>query len=184
VDDREMIADLLNHLGANVREMVAGLSPDELAWRPDARGNSVGVTAWHFARWLDVLTARVLTDGPVSAERWHADGWAARTGYDPTGAGYKGLGVVTGYTAEEVGAIPNLPAVDLLAYLDQTIADLRSAVLAYPPGGLSTAVPGIGAPRSVYAAVKPILFGSIGHAGEIAALNGLRERAAVGAGAG
>jgi hypothetical protein len=40
-------------------------------------------------------------------------------------------------------------------------------------------VPGIGAPRSVYAAVKPILCGCLGHAGEIAALNGLRERAAV-----
>ena len=184
MDDREVFADLLNILGANVREMVEGLSPEELAWRPDALGNSVGVTVWHFARWLDVLTARVLADGPVSAERWHADGWAARTGYDPTGTGYKGLGVVTGYTAEDVDAIPNLPGADLLAYLDQTIADLRTAILAHPPGGLSTPVPGIGAPRSVYAAVKPILFGSIGHAGEIAALNGLRERAAVGSVAG
>jgi hypothetical protein len=184
MDDREMIADLLATLGSDVREMVAGLSPEELAWRPDALGNSVGVTVWHFARWLDVLTARVLTDGPVSAERWHAGGWAERTGYDPTGVGYKGLGVVTGYSAEEVDAIPALPAEDLLSYLDHTIADLREAILAQPPGGLSTPVPGIGAPRSVYAAVKPILFGSIGHAGEIAALNGLRERAAVGAGAG
>ena len=78
-------------------------------------------------------------------------------GYDPTGIGYKGLGVVTGYTAEEVDVIPNLPAADLLAYLDQTIADLRDAILAHPPGGLSASVPGIGAPRSVYAAVKPIL---------------------------
>lgn len=181
MDDREMIADLLTDLGADVREMVGGLSTEELAWRPDALGNSVGVTVWHFARWLDVLSARVLTDGPVDAERWHADGWAARTGYDPTGIGYKGLGVVTGYTAADVDAIPNLPAADLLAYLDQAIADLHTAVLAYPPGGLSTPVPGIGAPRSVYAAVKPILFGCIGHAGEIAALNGLRERAAVGA---
>jgi hypothetical protein len=180
MDDREMIADLLTALGTDVREMVEGRSLDDLAWRPDALGNSAGVTVWHFARWLDVLTARVLADGPASAERWHADGWAARTGYDPTGIGYKGLGVVTGYTAEDVDAIPNLPAADLLAYLDRTIADLRSAVLAYPPGGLSASVPGIGAPRSVYSAVKPILFGSIGHAGEIAALNGLRERSAVG----
>ena len=179
-----MIADLLTDLQSDVRAMVEGLSPDELAWRPDALGNSVGVTVWHFARWLDVLSARVLVNGPVDAEHWHAGGWAARTGYDPTGIGYKGLGVVTGYTADDVDAIPNLPAPDLLAYLDQTIADLRAAILAYPPGGLSSSVPGIGAPRSVYAAVKPILFGSIGHAGEIAALNGLRERAAVGAVAG
>src|SRR5215210_2399728 len=129
MDDREVIADLLNDLGAAVREMVEGLSLDELAWRPDALGNSVGVTVWHFARWLDVLSARALTDGPVGAERWHADGWAARTGYDPTGIGYKGLGVVTGYSAGDVDAIPNLPAADLLAYLDQTIANLRGAVL-------------------------------------------------------
>jgi hypothetical protein len=181
VDDREMIADLLTTLGDDVRAMVAGLSPEELAWRPDALGNSAGVTVWHFARWLDVLAARVLTDGPVSAERWHADGWAARTGYDPTGIGYKGLGVVTGYSAEDVDAVPIMPAEDILAYLDQTIADLRAAVLSYPAGGLSTPVPGIGAPRSVYTAVKPILYGSIGHAGEIAALIGLRERVAVGA---
>ena len=184
MDDREVLADLLTDLGASVREMAESLSPDDLAWRPDSLGNSVGVTVWHFARWLDVLSARVLTDGPVSAERWQADGWARRTGYDPTGIGYKGLGVVTGYTADDVDAIPNLPAPDLLSYLDQTISDLSAAILAYPPGGLSAPVPGIGAPRSVYAAVKPIVFGSIGHAGEIAALNGLRTRAAVGVAAG
>src|SRR5688572_3323215 len=118
MDERVLLDDWLGTLGELTHEAVASLSPAELAWQPDPLANSVGLTVWHCARWLDVLAVRVLDDRPAEDELWQAGGWATRTGYDPRGIGYRGLGVITGYTAEEAAAVPDLPAEDLLAYLD------------------------------------------------------------------
>src|SRR5260370_30284396 len=106
-----------------------GLSPTELAWRPDAQGNSIGVTVWHYSRWLDLLVVRFLQNRSAGEEQWHTQGWATRTGYDPRGIGFAGLGAITGYTQEEVAAIPQMSGEELLAYLDQACTVLRQYLL-------------------------------------------------------
>jgi hypothetical protein len=55
----EFYADLLMALSAWAHSEVEGLSVEELVWQPDAEGNNIAVTVWHFSRWLDI-TARLL----------------------------------------------------------------------------------------------------------------------------
>src|SRR6266496_5737149 len=109
----EMLADLVTTLANGIHKEVAGLSVPELTWRPDAEGNSIGVTVWHCSRGLDVLKVRFLKQQPAEAEQWYTQGWAEKTGYDHRGIGSGGLGMLSGYTQEDVAAIPVLPAAEL-----------------------------------------------------------------------
>src|SRR5690348_12776309 len=102
--DVELYADLLGALSTWAHLEVEGLGAAELAWQPDAEGNSIAVTVWHFSRWLDVTARLMLGKGP-GEELWLTGGWAERTGYHPQGKGLQGLGVVTGYTLQEVAEI-------------------------------------------------------------------------------
>jgi hypothetical protein len=176
VKDKELLADLVQHLAQQVREEVENLSAEELAWQPDSEANSIGVTVWHFSRWLDLLGVRAFENRPAEEEQWYTRGWAEQTGYRPLGIGYAGLGAITGYTQEEVKAIPPLPASGLLAYLEQVSEALRQKILALPDGGLEQTAPGLGGKRTYYQFVKPILMGSFGHVGEIAALKAMHAR--------
>jgi DinB superfamily len=172
----ELLADLVQTLAASLREELGELSPEALAWQPDPEGNGIGITVWHVSRWLDLLAVQILQARPAPEEQWHTRGWAARTGYDPRGIGYRGLGALTGYTWAEVEAVPPLPAADLLAYLDQAATALRDHLLALPTAALWQPAPGGNGTRTVYDYVKGPLLGAYGHIGEIAALKALRAR--------
>ncbi len=177
--DIELLADWVAKLAADLREEIADLDAEALAWRPDAEGNSIGVTVWHVARWLDVLAVQILQNRPATDEIWHTAGWAAQTGYDPQGIGYRGLGAITGYTQAEVAAIPTLSAPDLLAYLDAVCAALQEQLLALSPDALTEPTPGFGSKYPRYTWIKMLIPGCFGHVGEIAALKALRARALV-----
>jgi hypothetical protein len=114
---------------------------------------------WHFSRWLDVVGC-AFTGEPPSGELWHTAGWAARTGYDPTGIGGHSLGVLTGYTWAEVAQVPTLSAAELLA--PSTGRDAHR--------GPAHPAPGLGGTRSRYSRLSAMLQGSFGHVGEIEAL--------------
>lgn len=174
----EVYADLVASLNEKMRHRVAKLSPEALAWQPDAEGNSVGVTVWHVARWLDVI-ARIFQQRPQSDELWLTQGWAARTGYNPQGIGYQGLGALTSYTQEEVAAIPQLNASELLTYLDQSSEALRAYLLSLPSfDALLEPVPGWSQPETTKLQLfKVVLIGCLGHVGEIEALTAMMTRA-------
>jgi DinB superfamily len=170
-----VLAAWLGDLNTMVHQHIAALSAEELAFQPDPQGNSIGVTVWHFSRWLDVV-GRAFTGEPPSAELWYTGGWAARTGYDPTGIGYHGLGVLTGYTWAEVVQVPALSAAELLDYLDQVTDRLLSALDQMPTEVLHAPAPGLGGTRSRYSRLSAVLQGSFGHVGEIEALKAMRAR--------
>ena len=177
----ELYADLIATLAEGTRGEVEKLSPQELAWQPDAEGNSIGVTVWHVSRWLDVVT-RVFQEKPAEAELWLTQGWAERTGYDPRGIGYRGLGALTGYTQQEVAAIPALSAENSLAYLDQASGALRAYLLSLPSfEALLQPVPGWGreTPVTKDQLLKVVFMGCAGHLGEIKALRAMMKRAQV-----
>src|SRR5437870_13534707 len=94
----EMVADLVATLANGIHKVATGLSVPELTWRPDAEGNSIGVTVWHCSRGLDVLKVQFLERHPAEAEQWYTQGWARKTSYDPHGIGTGGLGILAGYT--------------------------------------------------------------------------------------
>jgi len=166
--DTELMAKWFEDVGARVRERLQGLDEDALEWRADDRGNNVRETVWHMARWIDVLT-RILGGTQPSTERWFTDGWAQRTSYDPRGIGDDGLGALTGYTFQEVLAIPRLTATDLVRYLDSVIGPLAQRLRALQEDDASA--------RAVRRATG-ILQGCLGHIGEIDALLAIRKRSA------
>jgi hypothetical protein len=177
----ELYADLIASLVEGTHGEVKDLSPQELAWQPDAEGNSIGVTVWHVSRWFDVAT-RVFQEKPAEDELWLTQGWAERTGYDPRGIGYRGLGALTGYTQQEVAAIPTLSAEDVLAYLDQASGALRAYLLALPSfEALHEPLPAWSekVPVNKEQLLKTVFMGCTGHLGEIKALKAMIKRAQV-----
>jgi hypothetical protein len=166
----ELLALWVDDFARGMREEIGELSPEALAWQPRPQSNGIGVTVWHCARWLDVITAQALRGLPADQELWHTQGWAARTGYDPRGHGQAGLGAITGYTWDEVLEIPLLPAADLLAYLDQAAGALAAQLRTLTPEQLQMPAPGFNGRRSVYRWVAPFLQGCFGHLGEVEAL--------------
>lgn len=72
------IAELLTDGFGRVRESVVavaeGLSPQQLAYRPNGTGNSIGWLLWHLARVQDDHVADVAGTEQV----WTGQGWAAR----------------------------------------------------------------------------------------------------------
>jgi DinB family protein len=173
----ELLADLVASLVEGIHQAVTILSVPELTWRPDIEGNSIGVTVLHCSRGLDVLKVRFLEHKPAEAEQWHTQGWAQKTGYDPRGIGSGGLGILSGYTQEEVAAIPELSAEELLTYLDQAAEALRQYLLSLPEGTLAQPTMVAGERQTVYQLIKGIVLGCIGHLGEIEALKALQTRA-------
>src|SRR6266571_946289 len=175
--DIEVLADLVASLALGIHQAVTGLSVAELTWRPDAEGNSIGVTVWHCSRGLDVLKVQFLEQQQSLAEQWFTQGWARKTAYDPRGIGTGGLGILSGYTQEEVAAIPVLSAEELLAYLDQVSDALCQYLLSLPEGALSHSTMFLGESLTAYQVIREILLGCVGHLGEIEALKALHTRA-------
>ncbi len=166
--DTVLIAKWYEDVGAGLRRRVGALEADALEWRADDRGNNVRETVWHMARWIDVLE-RVSRGADAATERWFVDGWAARTGYDPRGIGADGVGSLTGYSFDEVLAIPRLSAAELLQYVDSVIAPFAQRLRA-------TSDDEAGA--KLVRRASNILQGCFGHLGEIDALLAIRERTA------
>jgi uncharacterized damage-inducible protein DinB len=72
----ELLADALGRVREQMPDVVAGLSEDDLAWRPDPEANSIAWTVWHLSRIEDDHVAGVAGTGQV----WGAEGWADRFG--------------------------------------------------------------------------------------------------------
>lgn len=177
--DVELLASWLDDLSRAVHRTLDKMPPEQLAWQPDAEANNIGVTAWHMARWLDVLATIALAKCDASEQEWFARGWGKKTGYDPRGIGSLGLGAVTGYSLQEVEAIPTLTADQLLEYFDQAIQTLRPKILALSSKSFEELAVALGErePRSIYYWVRAIMQGCFAHIGEIQALKAIYERA-------
>ena len=159
----ELLAEWVADLRGAVERQLARTPDAALHWRPAQETNSIADTVWHVARWLDLM-AMWLQNAAPERQHWIADGWAERTGYDPRGLGTDGLGAISGYTFDEVEAIPKLRADQLLLYLGAVCDDV---------------IPGLRAADDAAAQrYKGVIQGTFGHLGEIAALRTLHERRA------
>lgn len=112
----ELLAEWIGDLRGALERQLARTSDAALHWRAARETNSIGDTVWHVARWLDLVTMWLSNAAPET-QHWIADGWAARTGYDPRGIGTDGLGAISGSSFAEVEAIPKLRADQLHEYL-------------------------------------------------------------------
>ena len=159
----ELLAEWIADLRASIERQLARTPEAALHWRPARETNSIADTVWHITRWLD-LVAMWLQHAAAERQHWIADGWAERTGYDPRGLGTDGLGAISGYTFDEVEAIPQLRADQLLGYLGAVCDDVIPRLRATDDASAQR--------------YKGVVQGIFGHLGEIAALRTLYERQA------
>ena len=70
----DLLADAFARIREVVHDVVEGLTPEELAFRVDARANSIAWLVWHLTRVQDDHVAEVAGTGQV----WTGEGWAER----------------------------------------------------------------------------------------------------------
>jgi len=177
MNELELLAELYADILQDLRPEIESMTPAELAWQPGPQANSIGVTLWHIARGMDLLAVRVLQGQAAETELWQTRGWMVRTGYDPRGIGYDGWGVVTGYTWEEVQAIPYLTAGELLEYLQQVVEVLTEQVCHLSPEAAHQPAPGLmNGKLTYYRWIKEFYKGFQAHVGEIVAIKAMYAR--------
>jgi hypothetical protein len=70
----DLLVDALGRVREQMPDLVAGLSDDDLAWRPDPEANSIAWLVWHLTRIEDDH----VSDVAGVEQAWVDDGWAER----------------------------------------------------------------------------------------------------------
>jgi uncharacterized damage-inducible protein DinB len=112
-----LFMDAFERVRDGVHPAVNGLTPEELAYRPDGESNSIAWLVWHLTRIQDDHLA-ALNGGQ---QAWTTNGWAEKFDLplDPTDTGY-------GHGPDEVGLV-TADAENLLGYYE----DVHQKTLAY-----------------------------------------------------
>ena len=98
---RTMVEFAHNDLWASISTV------DDVAFsqRPTSTGNPINFTYFHVLRhWDRDINVRILARDPEQ-DTWHRGDFAAKSGYDPMGKGFNGMGTGYGYTAEDVDGV-------------------------------------------------------------------------------
>ena len=175
-DTTAFLRDLFVRLEKSTHARLGRTTSESLHWQIDREANSVGVTVWHSTRWLDALGTVALPNRDPEDQHWFRDGWAERTGYDPRGLGAGGLGNLTGYTVDEMLAVPKLSAEDLGAYHHASVASLLDAIAREDTSSLQRTIVYGGSESSCFELLLGIALGETRHLGEIDALLALYVR--------
>lgn len=170
------LRDLVTRLRRSTLSRLKRASPEALYWQPDVEANSIGVTIWHYTRWFDFYGTVALVGGDIGDQHWLRDGWMERTGYDPRGIGYGGLGLITGYTVAEMQAVPHLNAADLAAYHGAAMDSMLGALAKDDAASLARPLRVGDAEDSRFEQVLGLILGANRHLGEIDALMSLHSR--------
>jgi uncharacterized damage-inducible protein DinB len=96
MDCKDLVVDALGRVEESMRQVLDGLSAEQLAFRPVERANSIAWLAWHLTRAEDDH----ISEMAGRPQAWIEQGWHERFGKpaDPTDTGY-------GYSAQQVAAI-------------------------------------------------------------------------------
>lgn len=124
MDALDILRDGFSRVVDELPDALAGLSADDLTWRPTPDANSIGWLAWHIGRCEDAQMAVIGGTPEV-----YPDGWAAKFDlpYELADIGY-------GQNAEQVRAF-RVTDPQLLTDYYAAVADATSTILA----GLTTA---------------------------------------------
>jgi len=115
----ELLTDALGRVRERMPDLVAGLSDDDLAWRPDPEANSIAWLVWHLSRIEDDHVSHVAG----TEQAWVAEGWAERFSlpFDVREHGYA-------MSAADVGKVR--VSADLLAGYYEAVAARSAAYVA------------------------------------------------------
>jgi len=171
---KDTLIDLMDTYKRGVHSALENLPPEALSWQPDDEANHIAVTVWHLGRVMDgVKTIRMDAADP-SEQVWFTQGWAEKYNYDPRGLGNDGMGILTGYSIEEMKAVPVMSSEDMLAYFDQIFQVLYDFLNENTSEGLKELAPN--SERDFYFWIKICIIDGTRHTGELLALRSMWER--------
>lgn len=163
----EILTDAFERVRESVHQVVDGLSPDDLAWRPDPEANSIAWLVWHLTRVQDDHIA----DVAGGEQLWETGGWAARFDlpFDQRVIGY-------GQSPAEVGKV-RADAEQLTGYYDA----VHSATLSYLDTLTEEDFPRVvderwDPPVTLAARLVSVVNDDTQHVGQAAYVRGLLER--------
>ena len=163
----QLIGSHVRRLHEALEAATAGLTPEQLHWRPPQGGNHFAFTLWHYVRTEDNIVRFLLQDGRPTV--WLEEGWNERFGLDPALQG-------SGMTAEEAYAV-RIPSIEEFLpymrdvwkstdeYLDSiTDADLEKVFTFIP----------MGERPAVQVLMENVLTHGFSHLGEMWLLRGMQ----------
>lgn len=121
MDANELVADGFDRVHGAVIDAVTGLTPQQLAARPDPDANSIGWLVWHLSRVMDGHLAPAFD----TEQLWVSQGWydAFDLPFPPEDDGY-------GHSSEDVAAV-RADGDQLLAYFE-AVYTRTTGLLALP----------------------------------------------------
>jgi hypothetical protein len=164
----DLLNDALSRIGDSARDVVDGLSADELNARVDGRSNSIAWLVWHATRVQDAHVAEAFGVDQV----WTTNGWAQRFGLDlaPADTGY-------GHSSDEVAKVQVDDPALLTGYLDDTLALTTRLVGDLSEGDLDRVVDERWDPAvTLGVRLVSVVDDDVQHLGQAAFLRGLLER--------
>ena len=101
-----LIEQTLEDYWQRMERALDGLTPAELAWRPDAESNSIAFIVWHVVRvedrWIQAFAQGI-------PDVWARDGWYEKLGLSENEIGF-------GLTVEQLGKFPAIAKENLDGY--------------------------------------------------------------------
>jgi hypothetical protein len=163
----DLLEDAFERIRDAVHPAVSGLSPEDLAFRPEAESNSIAWLVWHLTRIQDDHIAKI--DGREQV--WTANGWAERfalpldvkdTGYghDPDT-----VPLVTADSQSLIGYFEDVHATTLGFLRDLEVTDLTRVV-----------DPGWDPPVTMAVRLVSVVADDLQHVGQAAYTRGILQR--------
>jgi len=172
----DVLIDLLEDNKRRLHRVFGATGDECVLWKPEADANNIAITVWHMARILDVFLTQQAKGGLAEEECWFRQGWVEQTGYDPRGLGQNGWGMLTGYTQEEVAAIPQLTSEQMLGYLDMVYDTVKEYLASTNIKQLLTPAAGFDGRYTKYQCIQMALLDNVRHLGEIYAIKARWDR--------
>jgi hypothetical protein len=163
----ELLADAFGRVREAVTAAVDGLTPAQLAYRPDPDANSIAWLVWHLTRVQDDHVADVAGWEQV----WTAAGWVERFGlpFDTRAHGY-------GHTSADVAAV-QADATLLLGYHEATHDQTVGFVAGVTDADLDRVVDTRwDPPVTLGVRLVSVIEDDLQHAGQAAYVRGVLER--------
>jgi len=164
----DLLADGYGRISDTVKDVLHGLSKEDLNWQPRPDCNSIGWTLWHLARVQDSQIADLMGKEQLwIKEKWHLK---FKRKADPKDTGF-------GDTPEDVAAFQSPSTKILMDYLNDVIGQSKQYFPTLSKSDLDKELnePWFKPLPTVGVRLISILSDGLLHAGESAYLHGLRQ---------
>ncbi len=168
----ELLADAFGRIREAVHQAVDGLTPGQLAYRPEPGANSIAWLVWHLTRIQDDHIADVAGTGQVWTAGPSGSTWADRFGL-PFAASATGYG----HGPEAVAAVQVKSGEMLTAYYDAVHQETLNYIQGLTEADLDRVVDkSWDPPVTLGVRLVSVISDDLQHAGQAAYLRGIIER--------